>query len=185
MGAKLVQFTVKAFPKRRVIGKGVTLVEGGMKPEDTDIEDLWESMEKDGSLELLTHLPYQAGAQGDTVGWMGDFNPPDMHFTYLAGVMFEAEAPAPEGFIFRDIEAGDLAHAWIQDTEDPEGGEMHGEASGITSRMAQEQGYEYDGSRGLFEMEYQAFERFYAPLKRGERPTLEFFSPCKKKATES
>ena len=48
-------------------------------------------------------------------------------------------------------------------------------------RMAQEQGYEYDGSRGLFEMEYQTFERFYVPLKRGEQPMLDFYSPCKKK----
>ena len=181
MGAKLVKFTVINFPKMRVIGKGVTLVEGEMKPEDTDIEDLWASMERDGSLELLTHMPHQAGAQGDTVGWMGDFAPPDMHFTYLAGVMFEADTPAPEGFIYRDIEAGEMAHAWIQNTEDPEGGEMHAEASGFTNRMAQEQGYEYDGSRGLFEMEYQTFERFYAPLKRGERPMLDFYSPCKKK----
>jgi hypothetical protein len=110
---------------------------------------------------------------------MGDFAPPDMHFTYLAGVMFEAGTPAPEGFIYRDLSAGKLAHAWIQDTE---GGEMHAEASGITSRAAREQGYEYDGSRGLFEMEYQSFARFYVPLKRGERPMLDFYSPCKKKA---
>jgi predicted transcriptional regulator YdeE len=179
-----VKFAVESFPGRRVIGKGVTLVEGEMKPEDTDIEELWERMQKDGSLERLTRLPHQAGAPGDTVGWMGYFAPPDMHFTYLAGVMFEVGTPAPEGFIFRDLSTGELAHAWIQDTEDPEGGEMHAEASGITSRAVQEQGYEYDGSRGRFEMEYQTFERFYAPLKRGERPMLEFFSPCKKKDTE-
>ena len=181
MGAKLVQFTVKTFPKRRVIGKGVTLVEGEVKPEDTTIEDLWESMAKDGSLELLTHLHHQAGVQGDTVGWMGDFAPPDMHFTYLAGVLFEADTPAPEGFIFRDIEAGEMTHTWIQNMEGPEGGEMHAEASGFNNRAMQEHGYEYDGSRGLFEMEYQTFERFYVPLQRGEQPILDFYSPCKKK----
>jgi len=108
---------------------------------------------------------------------MGDFNPPDIHFTYLAGVMFEADTPAPEGFIFRDIEAGELAHALIQNTEGPEGEEIHAQASGFTNRMAQEQGYEYDGSRGLFEMEYQSFERFYTPLARGEQPILDFYSP--------
>jgi hypothetical protein len=67
MGARLVKFAVESFPGRRVIGKGVTLVEGEMKPEDTDIEELWERMQKDGSLERLTRLPHQAGAPGDTV----------------------------------------------------------------------------------------------------------------------
>ena len=180
MGAKLVQFTVKTFPKMRVIGKGVTLVEGEMKPEDRTIEDLWESMAKDGSLELLTHLPHQVGAQGDAVGWMGDFNPPDMHFTYLAGVLFEAGTPAPEGFIYRDIEAGEMAVSWIQGTEGPEGGDMHTDASGYNNRTMQEHGYEFDGSRGLFEMEYQTFERFHAPLARGEQPILDFYSPCRR-----
>ena len=32
MGAKLVQFTVKAFPKRRVIGKGVGLIDKKKTP---------------------------------------------------------------------------------------------------------------------------------------------------------
>jgi hypothetical protein len=181
MGAKLVQFSVKVYPKMRVIGKCVGLVEGGVTPEDHTIEDLWASMAQDGSLELLTHLPRQAGAEGDTVGWMGDFFPPDMHFTYLAGVLFEADTPAPQGFEYRDIAAGEMGVSWIQNTPDPEGGEMHAEASGINGRAMQEQGYEYDGSRGLFEMEYQSYERFYIPLQRGEQPMLDFYAPCKKK----
>jgi predicted transcriptional regulator YdeE len=185
MGAKLAQFTVKTFSKRRVIGKGVTLAEGEMTLEDTTIEDLWASMEKDGSLELLTHLPHQAEAQDDTVGWMGDFYPPDMHFTYLAGVMFEADTPAPEGFIYRDIEAGEMAVSWIQGMEGPEGGDLHADASGYNNRAMQEHGYEYDGSRGLFEMEYQSFERYHILLERGEEPILDFYSPCKKKTPAS
>jgi len=181
MGVKLVQFNVINYPKRRVIGKGVTLVEGGMTLEDRTIENLWESMEKDGSLGLLTHMPGQAGTEGDTVGWMGDFHPPDMHFTYLAGVIFEAGTPAPEGFIYRDIEAGEMAVSWLQDTADVEGGGIHTDGSAYNNRAMQEHGYEYDGSRGLFEMEYQPFERYQAPLKRGELPALDFYSPCKKK----
>ena len=137
MGVKLVQFNVINYPKRRVIGKGVALVEGEMTLEDRTIENLWESMEQDGSLELLTHLPHQAGTPGDTVGWMGDFNPPDMHFTYLAGVLFEADTPAPAGFIFRDIEAGEMAVSWIQETEGEEGGSIHVDASGINGRAMQ------------------------------------------------
>lgn len=181
MGAILVQFKVESFPKMRVIGKSVVLIEGGMSPEDHSIEDLWAGMAQDGSLEVLARLPHRIGLAGDYVGWMGDFYPPDMHFTYLAGALFGAEVEAPEGFIYRDIQAGEMAVSWIQNTEGPEGGEMHANASGINGQAMQEHGYQYDGSRGPFEMEYQSYERFYAPLERGEQPMLDFYSPCKKK----
>ena len=181
MGMKLVQFRVETFPRMRVIGKGVTLIEGGMTLEDRTIEDLWASMEQDGSLDILALLPGRVGPQGDMVGWMGDFHPPDMHFTYLAGALFEPGVEAPEGFIFREIEAGEMAVSQLQETEGPEGGGIHTDASAMNSQAMAAHGYEYDGSRGLYEMEYQSHERYYAPLERGELPGLEFYSPCKKK----
>ena len=180
MGTKLVHFKVEQFPKMRVIGKGVVLLEGGMSPEDRSIEDLWASMTRDGSFEVLKQLSNHVGQTGDMVGWMGDFHPPDMHFTYLAGALFEAEVEAPEGFICRDIEAGEMAVSSIQATGDPEGGDLHTDASAINGQAMASHGYEYDGSRGLYEMEYQSYDRFYAPLERGEPPTLDFYSPCKK-----
>ncbi len=181
MGTRLVNFKVEAFPKMRVIGKGIVLVEGGMTLEDTSIEDLWAGMAQDGSLEILNQLPGHVGSQGDRVGWMGDFHPPDMHFTYLAGALFGTDVEAPAGFIHRDIEAGEMAVSWIQGTEGPEGGDLHTDASGINSRAMADHRYEYDGSRGLFEMEYQSYERYYLPLERGEQPMLDFYSPCKHK----
>jgi hypothetical protein len=116
------------------------------------------------------------------VGWMGDFHPPDMHFTYLAGALFGTDVEAPEGFISRDIEAGEMAVSWLQGTEGPEGGDLHADASANNGRAMSENGYEYDGSRGLYEMEYQSHERYYLPLERGEQPILDFYTPCKKKA---
>lgn len=181
MGTKLVEFKVEMFPKMRVIGKGVVLVEGEMKPEDHQIEDLWKSMAQDGSFDTLAQLPGHVGHKGDMVGWMGDFYPPDMHFTYVAGELFEPDVEAPEGFISRDIEAGEMAVSRLQSTEGPDGGEMHGAASGFNSQAMAAHGYEYDGSRGPYEMEYQSHELFYVPLERGEQPILDFYSPCKKK----
>ncbi|MCU0520952.1 MAG: GyrI-like domain-containing protein [Anaerolineae bacterium] len=182
MGTKLVEFKVEMYPKMRVIGKGVVLVEGEMKPEDHQIEDLWESMARDGSFDILAQLPGHVGPKGDMVGWMGDFHPPDMHFTYVAGALFEPSVEAPEGYLSRDIEAGEMAVSRLQNTEGPEGGEMHAAASGINGQEMAAHGYEYDGSRGLYEMEYQSHELFYIPLERGEQPVLDFYSPCKKKS---
>lgn len=180
MGTKLVRFKVDTFPKMRVIGKSVSLIEGSVSPDDPSIENLWDSMAQDGSLDVLARLPGRVGPQGDMVGWMGDFHPPDMHFTYLAGALFETDVAAPEGFTFRDIEAGEMAVSRIQGTDGPEGGDLHRDASAINSRAMAARGYEYDGSRGLYEMEYQAHEYFYLPLERGEQPMLDFYSPCKR-----
>lgn len=181
MGTRLVQFEVKDFPRMRAIGKGVVLVEGGMTLEDSTIEDLWAAMAQDGSLDELAILPGRVAPPGDTVGWMGDFHPPDMRFTYLAGALFEPDVQPPDGFIARDIEAGEMAVSWLQATDDPEGGDLHADASANNSRAMAEHGYEYDGSRGLFEIEVQSRERFYAPIERGEPATLAFYSPCKRK----
>ena len=140
-------------------------------------------MAQDGSLDVLAGLPGRVGSQGDLVGWMGDFFPPDMHFTYLAGALFEPDVEAPEGFICRDIQAGEMAVSTIQGTEVPEGGDMHIDGSAINNRAMASHGYEYDGSRGLYEMEYTSREYFFLPLDRGEQPALNFYSPCKLKGT--
>lgn len=174
MGTKFVQFKVDTFPKMRVIGKGVSL-------EDHTIEDLWASMAQDGSLDALARLPDRVEPQGDMVGWMGDFHPPDMHFTYLAGALFGADVEAPEGFMFRDIEAGEMAVSQLQGTDGAEGGDLRTDSSTINSQAMAAHGYEYDGSRGLYEMEYQSQEHYYVPLERAEQPVLDFYSPCKKK----
>jgi hypothetical protein len=182
MGVKFVHFKAAAFPKMQVIGKGVSLIEGGMRMEDHLIEDLWASMAQDGSLEVLAQLPGRVGALGDMVGWMGDFHPPDMHFTYLAGALFGSGVEAPEGFICRDIQAGEMAVSRLQGTDELEGGDLHTDASTINNQAMAAHGCEYDGSRGLYEMEYQSYEHYYTPLERGEQPMLDFYSPCKKKA---
>ena len=183
MGAKLVKFNVETFPKMRVIGKSVGLIEGGVSLEDQSIEGLWAGLAQDGSLEVLAQLPGRVGPEGDWVGWMGDFHPPDMHFIYLAGTLFHPDVEAPQGFIGRDIEAGEMAVSWIQGSDDAEGGDLHRDASAINGGAMGARDFEYDGSRGLYEMEYQSHDRYYTPLEHGEQPMLDFYSPCKKKGS--
>ncbi len=179
MGSKLVRFFVQSFPAMRVIGKTVRVKEPTTL-DDATITDLLESMGKDGSLDLLFSLPGRVSQAPDTVGWMGDFQPGGNEFTYLNGVLFWPGLAAPEGFTFREIEAGEMAVGWIQEAEGEEGGDMFANASGHLAKAREEHGYEYDGSRGLFEMEVYTYERFKAPLERGAKPVLDFYSPCKK-----
>ncbi len=182
MGSKLVHFTVQSFPKMRVIGKTVRVKEPA-ELDDPTITDLLQAMANDGSFDFLQTLPGQIAQTADTVGWMGDFQPGAVEYTYLAGVLFHPGTPVPEGFVARDIDACDMAVGWIQGTTGEEGGDMFASASGHVQRAVKEHGYEYDGSHGLFEMEYYSYDRFRLPQERGEQPILDFYSPCKKAET--
>ena len=179
MGAKLIKFSVQTFPKSRVIGKSVVMKEPA-DIEDRTIEDLWERVRQDGSLDFLFNLPHKFSRDRDSVGWMGDFHPGDKVYTYLAGVLFEQDTPVPEGFVYRDIAECEIAHAWIQETEGSEGGDVHTNASEHINKAKTEDGYQFDGSNGFFEMEYYSEERYYKALERGENVILDFYSPCKK-----
>jgi predicted transcriptional regulator YdeE len=179
MGTKLVNFSVKSFPKTRVIGKSVVqMLDVGI--DDPVITDLWESMKQDGSLDFLINLPNRTTREADSVGWMGDFQPGTDRFTYLAGVLVVPDTPVPEGYVYRDIPACEMAVAWLQGTEGPDGGDLFANASDNMGKAMQAHGYEFDGTNGLFEIEYYSYERFRVPEKRGEQPLLDFYSPCKK-----
>jgi len=179
MGSELVRFSVQSFAKARVLGKSVRVkVDVGLG--DRTIEDLWASMANDGSLDTLLALPERLAQTPDIVGWMGDFQPGDDAYTYLAGVLVQPDTTVLDGFVSREIAPCDMAIGWIQGTEGNEGGDMMANASGQVTRAMKENGYEYDGSNGLFELEYYSYERFRGPVERGEKAILDFYSPCKK-----
>ena len=166
------------FPGARVIGKSVRHpIE--VAEDDRTAQNLWESMERDGSLAFLLSLPTLATPPGDTVGWQGDWQPGEDAYTYLVGVLVQPGSPVPEGFELRDIAAGELAIGWIQETAGEEGGDMVANASAHVNAAREALGYEFDSSR-MAEMEYYSKERFRDALARGEPPILDMLSPCKK-----
>jgi len=179
MGSRLVGFSVQAFPGARVLGKSVRVkVDVGL--HDHTVQDLWESMAKDGSLDSLLALPERLAQTPDTVGWMGGFQPGDEAYTYVAGVLAQPNTTVPDGFVCRGIAPCTMAIGWIQGTECNEGGDMMANASEHVTRAMEGNGYEYDGSNGFFEIEYYSYERFRGPVECGEKPILDFCSPCKK-----
>ncbi len=179
MGAKVVKFSVEPFPETRVIGKSVA-VKTDVGIDDSTITDLLESMAKDGSTDFLLSLPERITSSPDTVGWMGDWQPGAETYTYLSGVLVTPDAPLPDGYTYRDIAACDMAVGWLQETDGEEVGNIFANASEHINQAMRENGYEFDGSHGLFEMEYYSYERFRLPTQRGEKITLDFYSPCKK-----
>lgn len=180
MGSKLIAFEISPFSKTRVIGKSVIVKLDNEGSDDPTIPDLWAEMKDDGSLDTLLDLPDRVREDPDTVGWMGEYSQEDQEFTYLAGVLVKHDADVPDGFAYRDIVDCEMAISRIQETDDAEGGNIHGEASSHTAKARTENGYTYDGSMGGFEMEHTSYERCRLPEKRGEKIELDFYSPSRK-----
>ncbi len=179
MGAQLIKIEIIDFSKTMVIGKKirekVDIVSG-----DFSFENLWKTMNDEGSLNYLQSM-HGCITKKDTIGWMGDFKPGDNEFTYLAGVLASPQTAVPNGFEYRVIESTKMAVAWIKETDDSEGGNIHSNASDLLRNALVKYGYEYDPSNGFYEMEFYSYERFLKPAAEGKPVSLDFYSPCKRK----
>ena len=125
-------------------------------------------------------MPERSTPDADLVGWIGDYDPVTQEFVYIAGVLTPPDVPVPEGYACRDIPDCEMSIVWIQGTHGPD---LYASTYDLASQARKENGYEYDGSAGGFEMEYYSYERFFAPVdERGEKVRiLDYYSPCKKK----
>jgi predicted transcriptional regulator YdeE len=179
MGAKLLKFEVINFPNVRLLGKSI-IVPLDIGINDHIIEDLWKIIKENGSLDYLLNMTNKLVEDKDYVGWMGNFNPGDKQYTYIAGVLFDSEIEVPKEYEYRDITNCEMAIGWLQGTSDDESGDIHVDGSSIISGAMKENGYEYDGKNGFFEMEYYSYERFQIPEKQGKEVILDFYSPCKR-----
>lgn len=96
MGVK-VDFEVQHFQAVRFIGKEVIVGKNNPVPE------LWNQILNDGTNDQLQSLPERVSPKGDTIGWMGEYNPQTKEFVYIAGIFAKPNAAVPGGFSYRDI----------------------------------------------------------------------------------
>lgn len=165
-----ISFEVQAFNAVRFIGKEVTV--GKKNP----VPALWEAMLHDGTIEMLQNMPERVSPKGDTIGWMGDYDPKDKTFTYIAGVLTKPGTVVPDGFAYRGIPDCLMGIGWIQ------GNTSHLEkgAHGKTEKAMKENGYAPDYSIGI-SMEYYSFEKYASIVEDGKHLfTFGYFLPCKK-----
>jgi predicted transcriptional regulator YdeE len=175
--AHLVELEIVPFAATRVIGKEVrhTIRPGVENP----IPQMWETIVHDGTIAFLTGLSSCIASDPDTVGWMGEYDPATQEFVYIAGVLTAPGTPVPAGFSFRDLPACQMAIGWI---EGPDGPELYTGAHDLVDEAMQAEGYVYDEAAGGYEIEYYAYQRFVAPMERGEeRVMLGYYSPCRGK----
>ncbi|MHA6529422.1 hypothetical protein [Paenibacillus sp. BAC0078] len=67
----------------------------------------------DGTNDLLQSLPERVSPLGDTIGWMGEYNPQTKEFIYIAGIFAQPGAMVPNGFSYRDIPDYLMGIGWI------------------------------------------------------------------------
>jgi predicted transcriptional regulator YdeE len=170
MGIK-ISFEVQNFKAVRLIGKEVIVGKKNPVPE------LWEKMLNDGTNEFLQRMLERVSPIGDTIGWMGEYNPQTKEFTYIAGIFAKPNTIVPNGFSYRDIPDCLMGIGWIQ------GNTSHLEkgAHSKTEKVMKENGYMPDYSIVGISMEYYSFDK-YANIKDDSNNTFTFgyFLPCKK-----
>ncbi|SHK16215.1 hypothetical protein SAMN02745136_01898 [Anaerocolumna jejuensis DSM 15929] len=170
MGVK-VDFEVQNFKAVRFIGKEIIV--GKKNP----VPDLWERILKDGTNDFLQSLPERVSPLGDTIGWMGEYNPQTKEFTYIAGIFARPDASVPNGYSYRDIPDCLMGIGWIQgNTSNLEKG-----AHVKTEKIMRANGYVPDYSIVGISMEYYSFDKYANVEEDGNNTfTFGYYLPCKK-----
>ncbi|MBM6994130.1 AraC family transcriptional regulator [Paenibacillus sp. DXFW5] len=172
MGVK-VDFEVHPFKAVRFIGKEVVVGKKNPVPE------LWNHILNDGTNDLLQSLPERVSPKGDTIGWMGEYNPQTQEFVYIAGIFAEPNAAVPNGFSYRDIPDCLMGIGWIQGTTS----HLEKGAHGKTEKIMRANGYEPDYSVVGISMEYYSFEKYANIQEDGMNLfTFGYYLPCKEMA---
>ncbi|BCJ93698.1 hypothetical protein acsn021_12670 [Anaerocolumna cellulosilytica] len=170
MGNKIA-FEVQNFKAVRFIGREVIVGKKNPVPE------LWKSILNDGTNDFLQSLPERVSPEGDTIGWMGEYNPKTKEFVYIAGIFAKPETVVPAGFSYRDIPDCIMGIGWIQgNTSNLEKG-----AHTKTEKIMKENGYVPDYSIVGISMEYYSFDK-YAKIEEDGNTifTFGYYLPCKK-----
>jgi predicted transcriptional regulator YdeE len=171
-----VSFEVQSFKAVRLIGKEIVVGKKNPVPE------LWKRILSDGTNDYLQSLPERVSPRGDTIGWMGDYNPQTKEFIYIAGIFAKTDTVVPDGFSYRDIPDCLMGIGWIQgNTSDLEKG-----AHGKTEKIMKANGYIPDYSIVGISMEYYSYDK-YAMMKEDGRDTFTFgyYLPCKRVASST
>ena len=159
------------FTAVRFIGKEVTVGRKGTAA------DLWKQVLSDGTNDFLQSLEDRVSPLGDTVGWMGEYNPKTKEYTYIVGIFARPGASVPAGLSYRDIPDCMMGNGWIQgNTPNLEKG-----AHVKTEKIMRANGYEPDYSKAAISMEYYSYKKIAAIQEDGTNVfTFGYYLPCKK-----
>jgi predicted transcriptional regulator YdeE len=114
MSASLTNFKLVDLPAIHVVGKEIRCQMGF--PTGNPIPALWEQCFKDGTMTALEHLPGRLFTDA-YVGWMGQFDPRDNSFSYVVGIVTDANAATPAELTAVAVPAARFAVATVTGDE--------------------------------------------------------------------
>jgi len=172
--AKIVKLEVSDLPGLYVIGKKIT-VEMPNRPEKNPIPKFWETCFSDNTFgqlmdqrDILFNDAY--------VGWMTDFSIENGTFTYICGMLMNADRIIQgDVFVSRKIEPVKVGIGWLQGFSVPE---VCFAAHGLMENALNEIGYTCENPSWC--MELYNCPRFTKPDENGEI-ILDYYVPCTKK----
>jgi predicted transcriptional regulator YdeE len=166
-----ISFEIQSFKAVRFIGKEVIVGKKNSVPE------LWKRILNDGTNEFLQSLPERVSPLGDTIGWMGDYNPQTKEFIYITGIFAKPDTIVPNGFSYRDIPDCLMGIGQIQgNTSNLEKG-----AHVKTEKIMRANRYVPDYSIVGISMEYYSYDKYAKIIEDGNNIfTFGYYLPCKK-----
>lgn len=137
------ELEIKEFESVRMVGKKIEVKLGG------NAKKHWKKYLSDGSNEFLQTQQTRVSPKGDTIGWMGNFNPETKMFTEMPGVFMNPKSVILDDYDYIDIPKCLVAILWIEgDNPNLERG-----AHNILLKHLKKTSYIADYSYG-FSMEY-------------------------------
>ena len=152
-------------PAARMIG--IEVVNGG---GDNPVPELWEQIFNQNKLDSLQS---EQALLDLFIGWMGEYNPADATFTYIAGYLMPRGSEVPTGFSYRDISACQIGLGTINGNF--ANGEVFAHSHEMTVEGICNAGYEPDYSYGWSAEAYPKDLSFEAM-----EGTIHYICPCKK-----
>jgi len=130
-------------PASLLIGKSVTypIAKQGVEGPDANppLSLLWDQCRRDGTFELLKARAGTINLEG-TLGLYYEINKDNSgNFSYLVGVLMDADTTVPEGFTSLAIPESDVAVCWYKYHD---GDDIWGVAHGTVVQYMAGQGYE-------------------------------------------
>ena len=114
MSASLTNFKIVDLPAFHVVGKKICCQMG--HPSGNPIPAFWAQCFQDGTMAALEHLPGRLFTN-TYVGWMGQFNPSDNTFSYVVGIVTDANTATPEAMTAIEMPAACFAVATVAGDE--------------------------------------------------------------------
>ncbi|AOT72302.1 GyrI-like domain-containing protein [Geosporobacter ferrireducens] len=152
-------------PASRIVG--IEVVNGG---GDNPVPALWEQIFSQNKLNVL----HSEQALLDLfIGWMGEYNPENGTFTYIAGYLMPSGNKVPDGFSYRDIPVCQIGLGTINGSF--ANGEVFAHSHEMTIEGIRKAGYEPDYSYGWSAEAYPKDLSFEAI-----EGTINYICPCKK-----